>query len=382
MVFPDVFADAVKEDAMPLRFHWRLPHGGETSGASRASQSKLAAIGLPDLAAQTRFCLQAEQCGIDSLLTDFGYAKPDPILLAQALGMRTEKIKFIVAYRSGLLSPAIFVQQLNTLSSLIDGRFSLNIVAGSSPEEQRSYGDFLSHDERYARTDEFLSICNAFWKRAGEVNFAGKYYSIENGKLNTSFVSKDRTSPEIFVSGSSASAHRLAVRQGTCWMCLADTPERIRAAALPISRQGIEVGLRMSVIARPTHEEACNAAYRLVAEIGPQDSEKEFVRNTDSKSIKATYALAEAEWLNQYLWTGAVRAIGSTAIALVGTPEEVASAIMEYRDVGVSQFILSGWPKLEEMRRFGQEVLPLIREKEASSKSKYLSRSALGLMKD
>jgi len=110
--------------------------------------------GLPDLNAQIQFCRTAELCGIDSVLTDFGFSKPDPILLAAALGLATKKVKFIVAYRSGLLCPTVFVQQLNTLSALINGRFSLNIVVGNSPEEQRYYGDYLSHDERYSRTEE------------------------------------------------------------------------------------------------------------------------------------------------------------------------------------------------------------------------------------
>jgi alkanesulfonate monooxygenase len=361
---------------MSLRFHWRLPHGGEKFNATLASQTDLRAIGSPDLEAQVLFCRHAEECGIESVLTDFGFAKPDPILLAASLGLATEKIKFIVAYRSGLLAPTTFVQQLNTLSALIDGRFSLNIVAGYSPQEQRCYGDFLSHDERYERTDEFLTICRTFWERKFEINFKGKYYEIENGGLGTPFVSSDRLFPEIFVAGSSPPAQKLAVRQGTCWMRLADTPQSLRAAALSVRRQGIEVGLRMSVIIRPTREEACDAAYRMVADIGVKDSEDAFTTRTDSESFKESYALAEAEWLNRYLWTGAVRAIGSTAIALVGTPDEVATAIMEYSAVGVSQFILSGWPKLEEMTRFGYEVLPLIREREAWSKGKSLSSRA------
>ena len=133
---------------MNMRFHWRLPLGGEISGLTRAAISARVTTGLPDLDVQTEFCRRAEECGIDSLLIDFGSSKPDSILLAAALGMATQKIKLIVAYRSGLASPTAFVQQLNTLSALIDGRFSLNIVAGYSPEEQRAYGDFLDHDER------------------------------------------------------------------------------------------------------------------------------------------------------------------------------------------------------------------------------------------
>ncbi len=361
---------------MALRFHWRLPFGGETSGWARAAQEDLPAIGLPDLEAQVHFCRQAEQAGIDSLLTDFGFAKPDPILLSAALGMATEKITFIVAYRSGLLSPTTFVQQLNTLSALIGGRFSLNIVAGYSPQEQRSYGDFLSHDERYERTEEFLSICHAFWKRTGAVNFEGKYYQIENGKLTTPFVSANRRSPEIFIAGSSPPAQELALRQGTCWMRLADIPDRIRPDALRISEQGIDVGLRLSVIARPTRAEARDAAAALLADLDTKEKEKEFVTSTDSSSIKATYALAAEEWPTPTFWTGAVPYIGPTAIALVGTPAEIANAFMEYRDAGVSQFILSGWPKLEEMIRFGRDVLPLVREKEALVEPAGLSRSA------
>lgn len=349
---------------MALRFHWRLPHGGETAGAARVRQDQLPCIGLPDLESQIPFCRQAEQSGIDSLLTDFGFAKPDSILLAAALGMATEKIKFIVAYRSGLMSPTTFVQQLNTLSALINGRFSLNIVAGYSPTEQRSYGDFLSHDERYERTDEFLSICHSFWKGDGEVNFEGKHYRIENGRLSTPFVSKDRTSPEIFIAGSSPPAQELAVRQGTCWMRLGDAPEHLRNNVSRISQQGIDVGLRLSVIARPTRQEAKDAARALVADFDTREKEKEFVRSTDSKSIKATYELAQEEWLTPHLWTGAVRSFGTTAIALVGSAEDVANEIMEYQQIGVSHFILSGWPKLDSMTYFGREILPIIRDKE------------------
>jgi len=348
---------------MSLKFHWRLPFGGERPGAAPPAPAQ---IGLPDLEAQIAFCRQAEEWGIDSLLTDFGYGKPDSILLAAALGLATSRIKFIIAYRSGLIAPASFVQQLNTLSALINGRFSLNIVAGFSPEEQRSYGDFLGHDERYERTNEFLAVCRAFWEAEGPVNFEGRHYRIENGKLSTPFVSPDRKFPEIFAAGSSPPARKLAIERGTCWMRLADAPERLRAETLPMSGQ-VEVGLRLSVITRPTREEAVSAAYALVEGGGNGRKQAQFAGGSDSVSINATYDLAEVEWLTPTLWTGAVRPYGATAIALVGTPEEVASALIEYQNIGVSQFILSGWPKLDEMVRFGRDVLPLVREMERAA---------------
>ena len=128
----------------------------------------------------------------------------------------------------------------------------------------------------------------------------------------------------------------------------------------------------MSIIARPTRDEAVHAAYELLTGLDPsmQDRENEahFRNKSDSISINATYALAEKEWLNPWLWTGAVRTHGAPAVALVGSFEEVANALIDYAEVGVTQFILSGWPKLDEMILFGKEVLPRVRKIEPASR--------------
>lgn len=372
-----------KIKSKPLRFHWRLPYAGETAGMAMADQATASAIGLPDPNAQIDFCRHAEESGIDSLLVDFGFAKPDPMLLAAILGQGARKIKFILAYRSGLFSPAVFVQQLNTLSALINGRLLLNIVAGYSPEEQRGYGDFLSHDERYERTEEFLAACRAFWNAEAEVNFSGKHYRIEKGKLKTPFVSADRSSPEIIIGGGSAQAQRLALREGTCWMQLADAPERIRAGVSTVLESGVEAGLRLCVIARPTHEEAMEAALSLLGgehHARKLDGQTAFIQRTDSVSFKAAYERGDTEWLTPNLWTGAVRVQGPTAISLVGSPAGIADTIMEYKDIGISQFILSGWPKLSEMIYFGQEVVPLIRQREAERAAQDDVRSRASLI--
>ncbi|HLJ86184.1 MAG TPA: LLM class flavin-dependent oxidoreductase [Candidatus Angelobacter sp.] len=358
---------AASVDSDPLlRFHWRLIQGGERAGASRAYQSSLSATGLPDLLPQIEFCRQAEECGIDSLLVDFGWSKPDSIVLSTALGLATQKIRLIVAYRSGLLCPTSFVQQLNTLSHLIQGRFSLNIVAGSSPDEQAYYGDFLSHDERYDRTEEFLAICNALWRQDGAVDYSGRYYRVEKSKLNTPFYSPERTFPEIYIAGNSPSAQRVSISQGTCWMRFPETPHDLAGKIRPVLESGKEVGLRLSIIARPTREEAVAAAYELLkgadAQFDDRAKEKELTERSDSLSIKSLNQ--SSEWGTSSLWTGAVRTHGPAAVALVGAPDEIASAILEYKSIGITQFILSGWPKLESMLFFGREVLPLVRTKE------------------
>src|SRR5262249_35154806 len=124
-----------------------------------------------------------------------------------------------------------------------------------------------------------------------------------------------------------------------------------------------QAGLRLSIIARPSREEAVDFAYSMIAGHDRQ-SDADFVKNSDSKSIAGTYHLAESDWLTPWLWTGAVRVFGAPAMAIVGTPAQVASAIMEYRQAGITHFIFSGWPKLDSMKYFGQEVLPLVRAAE------------------
>src|SRR5215211_4744938 len=167
---------------MNLRFHWMMPKGGEVGMKTAQETSRVATTqarspaALPDVEGWVRFARCAEEAGIESVLLSFSRYEPDTIFVACAVGQATKKLKFIVAYRLGLMQPATFVQQINTLSGLIGGRVSLNVVAGSSSAEQRGYGDFLEHDERYARADEFLAVCQRFWQRGGgPVDFDGRY---------------------------------------------------------------------------------------------------------------------------------------------------------------------------------------------------------------
>ncbi|HEV3316496.1 MAG TPA: LLM class flavin-dependent oxidoreductase [Candidatus Angelobacter sp.] len=350
---------------MGLRFHWSLSSAGEKF---RGAQSRNTQSGLPNLKALVEFCQHAEECGIESLLTAFGFHRPDPMVLASAVGMATEKIKFMVAVRSGIFSPTVFVQQVNTVSAFINGRICLNVVAGHTPAEQRSYGDFLDHDHRYRRTDEFLTVCHSLWQN-GPVNFEGQYYRIENGKLNTPFVCGERSRPEIYLGGNSALAEELAIKHADCLWRLPDVPEALKPRIRVLRAKGVEVGLLVSVIARSTHEEAVQAASSIIAGLGekPRNTHKEFARRSDSVAFTSVLEKAEtgvSEWLTPYLWTGAVPYLGAPSIALVGSAEEVASAMMEYQRIGVSQFLLMGWPDLEEMTFFNQVVLPLIRAKE------------------
>src|SRR5689334_10991770 len=243
---------------MALRFHWMLPKGGEVKIDGRQTPLEAARYRIesmstespapkPDLVGWTHFAQRAEAAGIEQVLISFSRYEPDPFLVACALGQAVDKLKFIIAYRSGLMQPTTFVQQMNTASALVQGRVAFNIVAGSSSAEQHGYGDFLSHDERYARAEEFLAVCNAFWSGDEAVDFDERYYRVEKGKIATPFVAGDRvgassasaassgvsaassgasaaasgasgrTRPEIYVSGHSPRSEELAYSQGTCW---------------------------------------------------------------------------------------------------------------------------------------------------------------------
>lgn len=354
---------------MNLRFHWMLPKGGEVAmqtvqETSRVLTTKTTSkASLPDMEGWLEFSRCAEEVGIESVLMSFSRYEPDTLVIAAALGQATKKLKFIVAYRTGFMQPATFVQQVNTLSGLIDGRVALNIVAGSSTEEQRGYGDFLDHDERYARADEFLEICHAFWRgNDEEVVFDGKYFKVESGRLSTPFMAADRKAPEIYVSGHSEQAQRLAQRRGDCWLRLIDTPEKLAPLAMRSREYGIELCLRLCVICRPTRAEAIAAARAMLPDEETEKQERKILSSSDSQTLKQALAAAdEVGWLNQNLWAGLVPFYGSSSITLIGSPEELAEAFLAYKAVGITQFIISGWPKLEEMNIFGREVMPLMR---------------------
>jgi alkanesulfonate monooxygenase len=362
---------------MNLRFHWMLPKSGEVSiGAHQTAQAAAryriestnsgSPAARPEMEGWLHFARQAENAGIESVLVALNSYEPDPLIVSCALGQAAKQLKFIVAYRSGLMQPTSFVQQVNTLSALIQGRIDLNIVAGSSTQEQHCYGDFLEHDERYARAGEFLAVCNAFWRANAEVDFAGKHYRVERGKLHTPFVAPDRTAPEIYISGHSEASENLAYSQGTCWLRVADTPEKLEPVVARARENGVRVCLRLGLIIRPTREEAIDAAKSLL----PEDrNESTITQKDDSQMYKEGAAVSsDAFWLNRSLWAGLVPHYGPVWTALLGSPQELADAFLAYKKIGVSEFIISGWPELDTVESFGREVLPLIRQTERVSR--------------
>jgi alkanesulfonate monooxygenase len=145
----------------------------------------------------------------------------------------------------------------------------------------------------------------------------------------------------------------LALSRGLCWLRLIDTPEALAPLAARIRERGVELCLRLGLTCRPTREEA----------IG--ERERGILASSDSRTMQGALQTADqVGWMNSHLWAGLVPYYGSSAITLLGSPRELCEAFLEYKRIGVTQFIISGWPKLEEMLVFGREVLPLIRDAE------------------
>jgi alkanesulfonate monooxygenase len=365
---PSIAGPAVSGKA--LRFHWSLSQAG--TPFRRATDTAEMSGQLP-FDAQLELCQCADENGIDSMLMAIGFTRPDPILLSTCLGLKTRRVKFMAACRPGLISPAAFVQQINTLALSVGGRVHVNMVGGHTPRELQSYGDWLPRAERYARLDEFLTACRAFWGAAGqEVNFAGRYYQITGGRLPTPFSMNGVRRPEIYLGGNSEASAALAIRHADCLWRFAEPPESLANKIAPVIQTGTEVGLLVSLITRPTRDEAIKAAYDLIGQFDEKAraTQRSFERHTDAAAFESTYALARqsaTHWATRTLWTGAVPVLGAPAIALVGNAEEIAGALLEYKEIGVTQFLFTGWPDLDEMTFFGREVLPRVRERETAA---------------
>jgi alkanesulfonate monooxygenase len=359
----------------PLRFHWSLPTA--TTNRLRGVLSPTRQDPAADLQGQLEFCRLADQLGIDSILLPIGYQRADPVTLAGVFGAATERLRFMVAARSGIVSPTYFVQQINTVSAVTNGRVSVNAVLGHSSAELRYYGDFLDHDERYRRTDEFWTICDALWRQDFPVDFSGEYLRVEGATINNQFVAPERSRPEVYVSGSSSLATQITLAHGDSLLCIAEPPDELAERIRPALDAGAAVTIVCTQLSRSNRAEAVRDAYDLARDAAERskNAEQHFQRaNVESEGFKRAYELSERDsfWTTPYLWSGLVPYMGPPTVALVGGPEEIVDAIFEYREVGVTQFLFQGRPDLDTLIFFGEEILPRIRRREgcepASSK--------------
>ncbi|MFG2222775.1 LLM class flavin-dependent oxidoreductase [Streptomyces sp. NPDC048644] len=354
---------------MTLTFHWFLPtngdsrhivgggHGVPTGSAGGDRPASLAYLG--------QVARTAEQLGFDGALTPTGAWCEDAWLTTAMLVEATERLKFLVAFRPGLVAPALAAQMAATYQRHSGGRLLLNVVTGGEDHEQRAYGDFLDKDARYARTDEFLHITRALW-RGESVDFQGQHERVEQARLTR----LPDPVPPVYFGGSSKAAGPVAARHSDVYLTWGEPPaqvaekiEWIRALARAEGRE-VRFGIRLHVIARDTAEDAWAQAHRLLSGVDPAviENVQQGLARSGSEGQKRMLALhgGATDRLEVYpnLWAGIGLVRGGAGTALVGSHAEIADRIAEYHALGIDEFVLSGYPHVEEAYWFGEGVLP------------------------
>ena len=364
---------------MPVVLHWFLP----TNGDSRADLSLGNAVGVsgsrvtegggveraPDIGYIGQIARSAEQLGFRAALTPTSSWCEDGWVLTAGLTQVTERFQFLVAFRPGLQSPTLSAQQAATFQRISGGRLLLNVVTGGDDAEQQRFGDHVGKRERYARAAEFLHIVRELW--TGEtVDYEGKYYDIRGARL----VAPPQW-PDIYLGGSSPEALVVAAQYADVYLTWGEPPaqvaeklDRVREAAARTDRE-LRFGIRLHVITRDTSEEAWAEADRLLAGLDPEQIARaqEIQRASQSEGQRRMTALhdgrTDALEIAPNLWAGVGLVRGGAGTALVGSHQEVADRIEEYHDLGIDEFILSGYPHLEEAYRVGEGVLPELRRR-------------------
>jgi alkanesulfonate monooxygenase len=361
-----------------LRFHWFLPTSGDgrdiVGGGHGAARDAAGAIRPPTVAYLGQIARSAEQLGFEGALTPTGAWCEDAWLTTAMLTEVTERLKFLVAFRPGQISPTLAAQMASTFQRQSKGRLLLNVVTGGESAEQRAYGDFLDKTGRYERTGEFLDIVRRLW--SGEtVTHEGKHLHVEGAKLTR----LPNPVPDVYFGGSSGAAGPVAAKYSDVYLTWGEPPsavdEKLRWIGKLAQEEGrvLRLGIRLHAISRDTSEEAWRAADRLIAPISDEMIAKAQAGLARSESegqrrMRELHQAGDRKDLRDLeiypnLWAGVGLVRGGAGTALVGSHAEVADRIEEYASLGITEFIMSGYPCLEEAYWFGEGVLPILRER-------------------
>ena len=353
---------------MSIHVHWFLP----TTGDSR----EIVGFGpttvhrAPDIEYLAQVARAADHLKFEAVLTPTGTWCEDSWITTAALSRDTRDLKFLVAFRPGLISPTLAAQQASTFQRISGGRLLLNIVTGGDAVEQRRFGDWLDHDQRYDRTAEFITVLRGAWS-GKPFDFHGEHYEVAGASTSR----PPDPLPEIFFGGASPAAEQVAARHADVYLTWGETPaqvaeriDRMRGLAAEAGRH-LRFGIRLHVISRDTAADAWAVTERMLDAM------------SDDVITQAQSAFLSAESVGQRrmaslhngsrdnlvvspnLWAGFGLVRSGAGTALVGSHQEVADRMVEYHRLGIDHFIMSGQPHLEEAYWFGEGVLPLLRER-------------------
>jgi alkanesulfonate monooxygenase len=360
-----------------LTFHWFLPTNGDSrhvvGGGHGTPATESGRDRPPTVAYLSQIARAAEDLGFVGALTPTGAWCEDAWLTTAMVSQNTERLKFLVAFRPGFVSPTLAAQMASTFQRQTGGRLLLNVVTGGESHEQRAYGDFLDKDARYRRTGEFLQIVRGLWE-GKTVDLRGEHLQVEDAKL----ARVPDPIPEVYFGGSSPVAGEVAAQHVDVYLTWGEPPAAVADKIAWIRRladeQGrrVRFGIRLHVITRDTSDAAWAQAEQLLANVPDEMIEKvqQGLSRSESEGQKRMRALhsggtktaADLE-VAPNLWAGVGLVRGGAGTALVGSHEEVADRIAEYHAIGIDEFILSGYPHVEEAYWFAEGVMPVLRAK-------------------
>ena len=314
-----------------------------------------------------------EYGGFDRFLVAFHSTTPDSLLLAAYAASVTERVNLMVAHRPGFQAPTVAARQFATLDHLTNGRAGVHVITGGNDAELAQDGDFLTKDERYARTSEYLDIVKASWTSMAPFDYEGRYYRVAKGFSSVKPVQRPHL--PVYFGGSSPAAIEVAGKHADIYALwgethaqVRDTIARVREAA---ARHGRERAVRFSLSFRPILADTEDKAWARAEAILERTKQVRAAKglpaaaptpaNEGSRRLLA--AAAQGSRLDKRLYTAIAAVTGAqgNSTALVGTPDQVADALLDYHDLGVTTFLVRGFDPYEDAVQYGRELIPAFR---------------------
>jgi alkanesulfonate monooxygenase len=317
------------------------------------------------------FAKAHEEGGFDRVLIGYGSTSPDGLHLGTYVTAVTERLGVMLAHRPGFVAPTLAARTLATIDQLSRGRASVHIISGADDVEQQRDGDFLSKDERYARTDEYVGLLRRLWTSGEPFDHEGKYYRFKGGFVEAKPVQQPHI--PVFFGGSSEAAIEAAGRHADIYALFGETlaqvrdqVRRVRAAAAKHDRT-IGFSLSLRPILADTEAAAWKRADDILARVRSARAAQgltDFAGSPRSEgSARLLRAAEQGDRLDKRLWTGVARATGArgNTTSLVGTADQVAEALLDYYDLGVTTFLIRGFDPLEDAIQYGRDLIPRVR---------------------
>ncbi|MFE7589336.1 LLM class flavin-dependent oxidoreductase [Kitasatospora sp. NPDC057512] len=315
-----------------------------------------------------------EDHGWDRVLFAYGAGAPEPAAAAAFLASHLDRLQILLAHRPNVSYPTFAAKTFATLDRISDGRLTVHFITGGNDHEQQREGDFLTKDQRYERTREYIGIVKKAWTSREPFDHEGPHYRFNDFVSDVFPVQQPR--PGVSFGGSSDAAYAAGGAEADVY-CLWGEPlartaeqiERVKEAARAAGRTDVpRIQVAFRPIIAPTEELAWEKAHRTVAAIRARRGADRPGTTPENAGSQRLIEIAEAgERYDRALWTPTAAATGGAgnSNALVGTPETVAQALLDYYDLGVDILSARGYHLLDDAIDFGRYVIPIVREEVA-----------------